>query len=254
MKTITSPSNPAIKTVRSLHTKKGRKTHKQFIAQGERTVTTILNAGLIPDALYLTQEWISQFSSLVSPDIITLIPSTIALTISTETTASGVIAVFPIPYPPSPENLASTGLVLAQIQDPGNMGTLLRTAAAMNQRSIVIVEGVDPWSPKVVQATAGTIALLSIFQWSWNDLIAHKGDRSLCALVVDGGKKPENTSIHTSFLVVGNEANGIPAAWLEQCDYRVTLPMPGNTESLNAAVAGSIALYTAYTLRLSKQS
>jgi len=64
------------------------------------------------------------------------------------------------------------------------MGTLIRSAAAMNKTSIVIVEGVDPWSPKVIQASAGSIALVNIFQFTWEELMHNKGSLKLCAFII----------------------------------------------------------------------
>lgn len=113
----------------------------------------------------------------------------------------------------------------------------------MGYKNVIIVQGCDPWSPKVIQASAGTIALVSIIQCSWEELIAKKGSTKLCALVVKDGYKPEDLDLKKSLLVVGNEAQGLPEAWIGQCEQKMTIPMPGNTESLNAAVAGSIALY-----------
>ncbi len=153
-------------------------------------------------------------------------------------------ASFSIPQSPSPCALTS-GIVLARITDPGNMGTLIRTAAGLNIKSVVVIEGTDPWSPKVVQSSAGTIGMVSLFAWNWETLMMHKKNYTLCALVIAGGKNPSQVPLHNALFVVGSEAEGIPPAWTEQCDETITLPMPGSTESLNAAVAGSIMLYLA---------
>ena len=107
----------------------------------------------------------------------------------------------------------------------------------------MIIEGVDPYSPKVVQASTGTIGMISLFQWSWQELLKNKGNLSLIALAVSGGKSPSEVTADNTLLVIGSEAHGIPKEWIEKCDDTLTLPMPGATESLNAAVAGSIALY-----------
>jgi TrmH family RNA methyltransferase len=139
----------------------------------------------------------------------------------------------------------TTGIVLAQISDPGNMGTLIRTAAAMNKKTVVCVETVDPWNPKVVQATAGALGSVSLFCMTWDELLRSKKNIPLCALVAQDGKMPDTINLKDALIVVGNEGAGIPDAWIAQCDEKITLPMPGKCESLNAAVAGSIALYLA---------
>lgn len=171
-----------------------------------------------------------------------MVSTSIMERISPSSTPSGILAVFPIPPKPAASQVGA-GLVLAQVADPGNMGTLIRSCAAFGYRSVVVVGGCDPFSPKVIQATAGSIAHVTIFRWSWSELLAHKGDLSLCALVAQGGKSPKEVPLLQTLLVVGNEAHGISSEWITDCDAAITLPMCGEIESLNAAVAGSIALY-----------
>jgi TrmH family RNA methyltransferase len=120
----------------------------------------------------------------------------------------------------------------------------MRSCVAFGKKTIVCVEGVDPWNPKVIQASAGTIGSATIFTWSWQELLRNKKNLTLCALVVHGGKPPHQITITETLMVIGNEAHGIPQEMLTTCDELLTLPMPGQTESLNAAVAGSIGMYS----------
>ncbi len=243
MKQIVSRHNPEIKAVCELHHRKGRKQKQLFIAEGLRIIQTFLEHHHPLVSLYACQEQVSLAKTLVQENYITRVTEEIMSKMSTATSPSGLLAVFSIPSSPTWDQLTS-GIILAQIADPGNMGTLIRTAAAMNFKTVVVVDGCDPWSPKVVQASAGTIAGIHIFSCSWQELIQHKkSDIPLCALVVSGGKPLQDIIGKQALLIVGNEAQGMPSAWIAQCDERVTIPMPGNTESLNAAVAGSIALY-----------
>jgi TrmH family RNA methyltransferase len=139
---------------------------------------------------------------------------------------------------------------MVELNDPGNMGTLMRTCAALNKKTVVCVGGVDPYHPKVVQASAGTLGLLDIFQLSWVDVvhIANTNKLSLCGLIVRGGKQHTEISFDKTLLIVGSEAHGLPIEYAQACDQTMTLSMPGKTESLNAAIAGSIALYLAWGL------
>ncbi len=242
MKTITSIQNPEIKNVQKLHTKKGRTEQNKFIAQGIRVCTTLIESGLTPVAVYSTRDYLEDLEKLVPETAITFIDDNVLKKISTAKTPAGVVCVFDIPEKPSLP--LTRGLVLANITDPGNMGTLIRTATAMNIKTIVIVDGCSPWNPKVIQASAGSIGMVNIFELSWDELVQQKKDLQLCALVVQGGKKPQDVNFDNTLLVVGNEAHGIPHDWLKDCEQKLTLPMPGETESLNAAVAGSLALYT----------
>lgn len=245
MKKISSLQNPIIKQVTSLHLTKGRKALQLFIAEGFRTVQTILQHQKRPKHLFCTEKMLVEAEELSFPaSEFWIVTDEVMAKLSAATTPAGILGVFDIPKPST--NL-TTGLVLAQIADPGNMGTLIRTCAAMGDKTVITIEGCDPWSPKVVQASAGTIMQLNVFEMSWKELIAQKKELPLCALVVSGGQKPTALNLQKSLLVVGNEAHGLPNDWIKDCDQKLTLPMPGNTESLNAAVAGSIAIYLSRT-------
>ena len=244
MKTILSTANEEIKSVRALHENKGRQEQKKFIAEGLRTCTTLIKNQMKLVQLYVLEEHQADAQKLVN-DTITIVSESVMQKISSLKTPSGMLGVFEIPTQ-LPFSALTPGMVLAQISDPGNMGTLIRTAASLNVKSIVIIDSVDVWSPKVIQATAGAIAFVKIFITSWPSLLTWKKDLKLCALVVKGGKAPQEIDNKNLLLVVGNEAHGIQKEWLRDADSFMTIPMPGNTESLNAAVAGSIALYLAF--------
>ncbi len=249
MKKITSRLNPEVKAVAALHHAKYRTKEQQFIAEGTRVCTTLVQAGHQPIAMYATELMLPIAHKLALEKTIVLVTSDVMEKMSAAKTPSGLLSVFPMPPQPRPDQLDS-GIVLVHIADPGNMGTLMRSCAAMGCDSVVVIEGTDPWSPKVIQASAGTIGHVTIFNWSWDELIKNKGEQKLCALVVSGGKKPNQINNKKILFVIGSEAHGIPFDWIKQCYQTVTIPMPGKTESLNAAVAGSIILYvhaTAHT-------
>ena len=240
MISIESPQNQLIKKVKKLHYSKHRQIANQFIAEGLRTISTLVENNAKLEYLFVT-EHTQEITSFYEDVECVLVPESIMASISTNKTPSGVFGVFAMPKRPQVSTLTS-GAVLAQVSDPGNMGTLIRTTAAMGLNSVVCIEGVDPWHPKVVQSSAGAIAAVNIFLMDWQTLIDNKGDIKLAALVVEEGAEP-TTIDKNSLIVIGNEANGLPRNWSATCNQQITLPMPGHTESLNAAVAGSIALY-----------
>lgn len=248
MKKIQSRSNDDIQFVTNLHKEKNRTIHQLYIAEGIRTCKTLIDAGNITKRIYVTDALLPEAQKLVDEQYITVVTTSVMGKISTSKTPSGLLAVFRMPPEPSLDQMTS-GLVLANISDPGNMGTLIRSCVAMNCSTVVIVDGTDPWSPKVVQSSAGAIGKVRIIQTSWDVLVEHKGKHKLCAMVVKDGKAPDQINFTNTLLVVGNEAHGLPDAWINQCNSRVTIPMPGDMESLNAAVAGSIALYLAFVQR-----
>ncbi len=245
MKKIISLQNPEIKAVAALEKAKNRYEQNRFIAEGTRVCSTLLESGIKPIMLYATYTMLPKAVSLCADEYITEVSDEVMKKISLSHAPSGILGVFSIP--PQPDNTTlSEGIVLYQLSDPGNAGTLIRTCAAMGKKTVVFVEGVDPWHPKVIQACAGSIGLVTIFQLSWQELLTMKKRLSLCALVVQEGKKSSEIDFSDTLFVIGNEAHGIPEDILQQCDHKLTLEMPGNVESLNAAIAGSIALYLAW--------
>lgn len=252
MKIINSINNPIIKNLVKLHDAKNRKENKTCLVEGARACQTFISSKLNLIQIYLTQEQFNNINikniiNIIDQNKITLVSSKIMRKISQAHTPSGIIGHFNTPEKLDPNNIGP-GLVLAQIQDPGNIGTLIRTAVALNIDSIIIIKNsADIWSYKAIQASAGTVAHAKIFELNWQELILYKKNLNLVALVINSEKLINNINPENSLIIVGNEANGIPEKWQEQCDQKITLKMPGSgAESLNAAVAGSIALYCMY--------
>lgn len=245
---LTSTANPIIKQITALHSSKGRNKQLRCIAEGLRTIETIVKAGWKLERIYATSNQYHDAVDLFGETKVMAVSDAVMNKLSTATTPSGILAVFPLPGIPDPKNLTA-GIVLAGVSDPGNMGTLIRTCAAFGKKSVVVIEGCDPFSPKVIQSTAGTIAQMNIFEWSWQDLMKHKASLELMCLVKDGGVSPHTLKTPDSLIVIGSEAHGVPQEWQNECDHLVTIPMPGGTESLNAAIAGSIGLYAIWLER-----
>lgn len=246
MQVITSIDNPKVKFAHDLQLKKHRKEHKKFLAEGLNTCTTLIKSKVQLYNIFVTEEHLEEVKAIVPEAKINVINSRILKKISLSVTPSGIVGIFEIPVP---KQELTEGVALAQVQDPGNMGTMIRTAAAMKIKTFIVVEGVEPWSPKVVQSTAGTIGMLNIFEMTWSQLLKKKEKLKLCALVVKNGTDEKKLKFKNSILVIGNEAQGLPKEWIQDCEEKLTLKMPGKTESLNAAVAGSIAMYLAFANR-----
>lgn len=251
MDIIRSRTHESIKSLVALKQVKERRAQGLFVAEGVRVISSLLASHIHLKQLYCLENDTTDAVTLCRDfnlDLetsVTLISDHVLEKITSLTTSSGIVAVFHIPKA-KPLDQLSAGMVLANIQSPGNMGTMIRSAAAMKVHSVVIIEGTDIWSPKVVQASAGEIGVVNLFECSWDELMKAKKQLQLCALVVRGGAAPQSVDASQALLVVGNEAHGLPDNWIADCDTRITLPMPGNTESLNAAVALSIALYICF--------
>lgn len=248
-KIISSVHNPEMLMVCKLKDHKYRDQQGLFVAEGLRTCATMLQSGMPLEFVCITDiSMLQKLPQRVPHQQVRVVSEDVMKKISQATSASGFVAVFKIPSQPSLE-FFSTGVVLAGVADPGNMGTLIRTAAAMNVKTVVCIEGADPFGAKVVQASAGTIACVNIFKMTWQEVVKNARTRklSLIALVSRGGRAPHELSYKNALLVVGSEAFGLPDEVIKACDQHMTIPMPGKTESLNAAVAGSIAMYVAWS-------
>jgi TrmH family RNA methyltransferase len=150
------------------------------------------------------------------------------------------VAVMVVPSAP----VAATGhlLVAWGMGDPGNVGSLVRCAAAFGLGFAAGPGTADPWSPKVVRAAAGGHFRAGVARVASLDSL-RSGGRRLVATVARGGIAPAALPPGLLAVVVGDEARGLPGAVVESCDLAVTIPMPGGAESLNAAVAGAIIAY-----------
>jgi RNA methyltransferase, TrmH family len=244
MKQISSRQNHEIVAITKLSQAKERYKQNQFIAEGLRICSTLIKTNKLLQ-LYITEPLLDQAEQLTDASLITLVADEVMKKISQATTPSGILGVFALPKQPAPKEL-SGGIVLAGVSDPGNMGTLIRTCAAMDKKSVVVIEGVDPWNPKVIQASAGSIGMVNIFQWSWQELLKYKSKNILIGLIPYGGKTINAVTTKDVLFVIGSEAHGIPTEWQRTCDALISLAMPGEIESLNAGVAGSIVLYLAW--------
>ncbi len=252
MNVISSPTNPHIMKIASLKTKKGRDKLGLFMVEGTRAIMTFFNAGWRCTELIFLRDADNPFSDYTQQAAITYVTLPLMKKISATTTSSGYIALFRIP--PLAPLVSKPGIVLLDIHDPGNMGTLIRTAVAFNVQCIII-DGCDPFHPKVTQASAGALSVAHIVQTNWEELIdmlpvcSPSNPLNLVALVPSGGKKPAQVDLTNALLVIGNEAHGIPENIITQCNALMTIPVPGNLESLNAAIAGAIGLYIQYNQR-----
>jgi TrmH family RNA methyltransferase len=233
--TISSPGNERIKPVRRLHRAKERRATGRTLLEGPHVLQAAIGAGIVPELVFVAE-------GDPLPDIAAeVIPVTEAVldTIAPTDSPRGPIAVVEIPSP-DPLRPEPT-LVLWELNTPGNVGTLIRSAAAFGW-NVARHGGADPWSPKVLRAAAGAHFAVPI---SEVDDLAELEQAGLMpvATVPEGGVAPE--SIESSgpvALLVGNEASGLPTEVIESVELALTIPMAG-WESLNVAVAGAIAMY-----------
>jgi TrmH family RNA methyltransferase len=234
-----------VKRLRRLHDGSGRQQAGHFLAEGRRQIDGLLASGamvpeiLLRDDLPIPETW--------PVERIRLISAAVAARLSQLPSPPGYLAVAAIPTPPAPADPARGALVCVGVADPGNLGTLLRSAAAFGYQQAILVGGADPWSAKVLQSAMGVLGVVALHQLPADQSpAALPAGAALVPLVARHGVPPAAVLRRHSWIIVGSEAHGLPPAW-RTCGHPCTLPMPGHAESLNAAIAGSLALYLAAT-------
>jgi TrmH family RNA methyltransferase len=252
MATVTGAHAERIGRARDLLGVKGRREHGRFAFEGPTLLDEALRSGIPVEELYVTQRVLDANATVAKLDrdghAVFLVDERTMAKISDLETPTGLVGVAPLRFMPLPELLAAPlALVLADINDPGNAGTLLRSAEAFGAAGVVFgSSGVDPYHPKVVRGAMGAIFRLGLAVADPPALRA-AAQSAACEVVgldaggpdVAAGPWGERTA-----LVVGHERRGL-GPWGSVCERRLGIPMLDAAESLNAAVAGSIALYEA---------
>ena len=251
MKAVTSHDNPLFKQlVKLAQSSRERKKAHQTLIEGIHLAQTYREAIGLPKALVVSASaaknaavvaLIEQFQPLVP----TLLSDAMFHELSTLDSPLGVIALIDTPaHKPIPAQMDCC-VVLEDIQDPGNLGSILRSAAAANVKHVVLSKGcVFAWSPRVIRAAMGAHFLLDVYEQQ--DLISVVGNFK--------GKKVATTLRSKSSLydidlkgslalMIGNEGAGLSPGLSSLADFHVSIPMPGTMESLNAAAAAAICLF-----------
>ena len=241
--------SPKLDALRALRTKAGRREQLRYAIEGPTLLAEALAAGRTPDAVYATEGALLAHRDLLAPlDGRTFVVPERALARASDVeTPPGTIAVLPQALEPL-EALLESGrpaVVLAGISDPGNAGTLLRSAEIFGiGHAIFARSGVEPHNPKVVRATMGAIFRMRLAVADGDELVdgAWAHGYEIVAAARDGVPLPGFRFPPRALLAIGNERHGV-SAWLPRWDKGVAIPQPGGGESLNASVAGGIIFY-----------
>ena len=248
---ITSPQNPKLKLVRALQGRpKERQEAGAFLAEGVRLVEEALAAhwpvrfALYSSGLSERGEALVGRMNVAGLDVDEV--SCDLLQAASETEASqGILAVLELnalPLPDYPDFI----LIPDQIRDPGNLGTLVRTAAAAGAQAVVLPpETTDAFAPKVVRAGMGAHFRLPVHSMEWDEIEQICKLAKLQVFLADmDGRSYWETDFHGPLaLIVGGEAEGASQQARGLADASVSIPMPGQTESLNAGIAGAVLMF-----------
>lgn len=240
-------SKSSAKYIQSLQHKKFRDDNGVFVAEGDKLVLEMLQSGVFePKLIFGVEEWFNKHNDLLEKY------HTIAAIVSTEElerisgmpSPNKVLGAFYKRSFDMPKNFSGVTLMLDDIRDPGNLGTIIRTADWFGVQHIICSETcVDMYNPKVVQGTMGSINRMKLYYADLNQVIDQHPNIPVCAAVLNGKSVKDMKVLPNCFLVIGNEANGISSALLEKVTYQVSIPGAGTAESLNAAIAAAILLY-----------
>ena len=254
---ITAFSNPLIKRVRGLREKRHRKEEGLFLAEGLRILTEAHAEGQIPEFLFFAAE--ASGHPLVR-DLIAAVEGAGGEAIETSRdilhklsgkdnpqAVVGVYQEFACPLAGLDRSAAKIWIVAQALRDPGNLGTILRTGDAVGAGGLILVDDcVDPFSVEAVRASMGALFTQKIALARWPAFLEwlRAGPGQLVGLSLEGSTDYRAARYAApTFLLVGNEAQGLPPDYAAVCDLRVRIPMLGRADSLNAAVATAVVMY-----------
>lgn len=258
-RTITGFSNPTVKFLRSLREKKHRKASGKFLAEGLRLLTDARESGHVPELLVMAQgreahPLIDALEAAVlgaggeviecPPDILSKITGK-----DNPQAVCGVFAEFDTSLAALDRSAAKIWLVAQDLRDPGNLGTMLRTGDAVGAGGLILIDDcADPFSAEAVRASMGAVFTQRIARAKWDEFLPwlRSGPGQLVAASLRDAVPYRGAAYQAPcFLLIGNESRGLPEAYEAACDLRVTIPMKGRADSLNAAVAAAVLAYEA---------
>lgn len=249
--TITSTSNSRVKLWASLADARSRRDERLFLAEGPNLLAEAKNAGLSAITVLLDS---SRFTTppeyLPATDEIVWLTPSVFNKISSVETAQGVTGVFQLPedVAPTPGTGQYHVLVAFSIQDPGNLGALMRVAVGAGFDCLVSVKpAADIYSPKTVRAAAGTIFTLPTFAMTEAEFAAFLVDNNIAPIATvmkEGSHYMKYDYPSRLALLIGSEGEGLPESWMQNPASCVHIPMARTLESLNASVAAGIIAFS----------
>ncbi|BBC73758.1 RNA methyltransferase [Altererythrobacter sp. B11] len=256
-RTISGFSNPTVKYLRSLRDKKHRRREGKFLAEGLRLLTDARESGILPDMLVMAEgrdphplvDALEGAVIAAGGEVIETTPDILAKITGKDNpqAVAGVFGEFDTSLAALDRAAAPIWLVAQALRDPGNLGTMLRTGDAVGAGGLILIDDcADPFSVEAVRASMGAIFTQRVAQASWQEFLPwlRGGPGQLVAASLRDAQPYRGAPYAAPcFILVGNESRGLPEEYEMACDLRVTMPMRGRADSLNAAVAGAVLAY-----------
>lgn len=238
---ITSKNNPLIKETVTLKDKKGRKNLGAFLVEGKKMALECAKSALEIERIFV-EETFTETGSL-DKDKMVYVSKDVMNRLSDEKTPQGILCRVKIPQKTlcAP---ADNALILDGVSDPGNVGTIIRTANAAGYNEIYLTEDcADPYAPKCVRASMSGIFFTKLYFGTRAEILQKMQDVSLLVADMGGTNVFSFVKPNRFALIIGNEANGVSEEMFSACAHTVRIPMRETQESLNAAVSAGIMMY-----------
>ncbi|MBN2469172.1 MAG: RNA methyltransferase [Anaerolineae bacterium] len=257
---ITSSQNDRVKLVRALQSRaRSRRKEGKLVLEGVRLLADALACGARPEFVFYLPDQVASgqpahplFQALEAQDVpLFAVPEAIMAEVSDTETPQGILGVLPLPQVAPPE-VVTLVLVLDGIKTPGNLGSALRTAAAVGVDAVVLPpDTVDPFNPKVLRGGMGAHFRLPILQLDWPAINRRFGALPAYVAAADGDQPYYAVDwLPPALVIVGGEAQGPTSPAYDMALRSIAIPMASGTESLNAAVAAGVILYEIKRQRL----
>ncbi len=255
---LSSPDNKKIKELQQLSKKKNRYAQQSYMIEGIRFIESALDKQVqLNDVFYSSdlkdnQRGMQIIQKVIAKNIrLHEVSSKLFCSISDTVNSQGILAIAPMPQIDVSDTngleTAKLSIILDRIQDPGNLGTIIRTADAAGIRDVVLIKGTtDPFSTKVLRSTMGSIFDVRLHFMETEEVIhlmKENGIRLTVTSLEASNFHYELSVANPLSLVIGNEGNGVSKAFNEAADELIKIPMYGGAESLNASVAAGIVMY-----------
>lgn len=263
MMEISSSKNPVIKEIKSLYRKKDRWNNNLYVIEGTKLINEAINNGIDIKYIIYTEKFLNteegkRFYYLLNKlgNLIN-VPEILFKEICDTENSQGILAVVSFNLNETDELFTVRDkffMYLEGLQDPGNLGTIIRSADAFKADGILLGEGcVDPYNPKVVRATMGSIFRVPLYfikdDYGFLTKLKESNYRIYTTSLEGSVPNYEITYEDNVVIVIGNESKGVSESVINLADRLIKIPMPGSAESLNAGVAASIILYEAMKQR-----
>jgi TrmH family RNA methyltransferase len=254
---VQSKQNSRVKELRRALANPGREKGGLAGIEGPNLLVEALRAGLRIHCVFAcegNEEWLERQALSAEIEVLILPREVLRSALTTETPQPIAALVEPPDWTWSDlfgdrRNAAPLIVVLAELQDPGNVGAIIRSAEAFGATGVICLPGtVSAWNPKAVRASAGSIFRVPVMSNIANEAFARLKDSEIktLAAVAENAQPANLVELNGPVaLLIGNEGNGVPKELVAQSDGAITIPCPGPVESLNAAVAASVLLYEA---------